>query len=65
MTFNVVIRKGVFFFVCILVFSKGVLLPMVRQPITKLQLTKNFCYHQGPNRSFYGCGLISPAFECM
>ena len=28
--------------------SKGVLLPTVRQPITKLQLTKNFGYHQGP-----------------
>ena len=27
--------------------SKGVLLPTVRQPITKLQLTKNFGYHQG------------------
>ena len=29
--------------------SKGVLLPMVRQPITKLQLTRNLVYHQGPN----------------
>ena len=28
--------------------SKGVLLPTVRQPITKLQLTKNFGYRQGP-----------------
>ena len=34
--FNVVIRKGV-------------LLPTVRQPITKLQLTKNLVYHQGHN----------------
>ena len=28
--------------------SKGVLMPTVRQPITKLQLTKNFGHHQGP-----------------
>ena len=28
--------------------SKGVLMPTARQPITKLQLTKNFGHHQGP-----------------
>ena len=32
----------------VIICSKGVLLPTVRQPITKLQLTKNFGYHQGP-----------------
>ena len=40
MTFNAVI-------------SEGFLLPTVRQPITRLQLTKNFVYHDGLIKRLY------------